>query len=123
MARAEESIFVRLRNNSTREMGKFFAISYECVFSGTQKQASIMSLRIDKGLSSTDGELFGSCDLLNRRLTASPAPEIFQDNPKLARSKCQANQDHEFREVSPREVMGLGPVNRKVLTPLRLFVQ
>jgi hypothetical protein len=91
MARAEDSIFVWLRDNCTREMGTFLAISYECVFAGTQKEASIMSLRIDKGLSATDGELFGSRDLLNRRLTASPAPEIFQDNPKLARSKCQAN--------------------------------
>jgi len=91
MTRAEKSIFVWLRNNSTREVGTFLAISYERVFSGTHKQASIMSLRIDKSLSSADGKLFSSGDLLNRGLTASPAPEILQDNPKLPGCKCQAN--------------------------------
>src|SRR5687768_18257639 len=97
MARAEQSIFVWLRNNSTREVGTFLAISYECIFSGTQQQTSIMSPRIDKGLSSADGQLFSSRDLLNRRLTASPAPEIFQDNPKLSGSKRSEEHTSELQ--------------------------
>src|SRR5262245_51882227 len=50
-------------------------------------------------------------------------PDILQANPDLSDRKRQARQAEKLREIPPRYVMILRPIDRKILPPLRLKVQ
>jgi hypothetical protein len=101
----------------------FLTIGYESFFRGAHEQAGIVRFGIDERERSADGKLIGSSNRLDARFATSLAQEIAHYDPKLAGSKRQASQHHEFGEVAARDVMGFRPVNRKVLAPLWLFVK
>ena len=60
------------------------------------------------------------CD---RRRAAMPPPRILHADPELPDGERQAGQDHELGEIPPGDVMILRPIDREILSPLRLGMQ
>jgi hypothetical protein len=118
-----KSSFVRLWHHGAGEMCAFLAEGNEGFFARSQQQTTVVRLGIGKGHCSANGDLIDGGNLPQRKLTLALTQIILGDDPELAGGECQTGQDHEYREVTTRDVVVLGPIYGKVLTPLRLIFQ
>src|SRR5207253_1927511 len=50
------------------------------------------------------------------------AEDVLQHNPELPYDESETCQSYEFRKVTPRHIVVLRCIDRKILTPLRLLI-
>src|SRR6266508_4515084 len=91
------------------------------VMTGAQETLLVRLFGISEDQRLADLQFVEFSDLPDRRLAAPPTHEVLRDDPELADDESETGQDHELREVAPRDVMVLRPVNREVQAPLGLF--
>src|SRR6266545_5559814 len=121
MTGAQETLLLRLWHYGARQVRAFSAERDEVVFARSHQQTLVMLFGISEDQRLADLQVVEFSDLPNRRLAAPPTHEVLRDDPELADDESETGQDHELREVAPRDVMVLRPVNREVQAPLGLF--
>src|SRR5690606_376371 len=84
------------------------------------QDTGVILTRIGKDLAAADGQAVHRANGDNGRRAARGTPAILQQDPELAHGKGQAGQHHEAREVAPRDVFILGPVDGEITPPARL---
>jgi hypothetical protein len=104
-------------HDGTGKMSARLTVGNQILFSGAHEQTVIARFRVNKC------ERVANCYLIKRSylahwwFTASSSPDVLNDNPDLPDHKGKAGENHELREVAPRDVVILRPVDGKVLSP------
>jgi hypothetical protein len=102
-------------------MRTFLAEGYKGRLIQPHQHTRVVLARVSKCHGAVDRNAVGLRNEAHRRLSTAPAQDILESNPELTGSECEAGEHQELGEVTPGDVIILGPVYRKVVTPSRLL--
>jgi hypothetical protein len=121
VTRAVEAAIGWFRHDAAGQVCALPAVGSKALLIEPHQHALVVYLRVGEGQSTPDRNIVYAPNELNRRFASTSAKKVLDNDPELPDCEGKARKHQEFGEVTPSDVMVFWPVDRKIVTPLRLL--